>query len=120
MLINAFLVSPVIPLQKLDTSSPGGRPTFQIFGALAEFERTLIKERTMAGLASARARGRVGGRPRAFTEDDLTVARTLLGIPMFPLATSQSGSRFRVQRSTATSLPHAMRLTDKRLSWPAL
>jgi DNA invertase Pin-like site-specific DNA recombinase len=67
--------------EKIDTSSPGGRLTFHIFGALAEFERTLIKERTMAGLASARARGRVGGRPRALTDHDLVVARTLLGNP---------------------------------------
>ena len=46
----------------LDTSTSGGRLIFHIFGALAEFERNLIRERTMAGLAAARARGRVGGR----------------------------------------------------------
>ncbi len=46
----------------LETATSGGKLIFHIFGALAEFERNLIRERTMAGLAAARARGRVGGR----------------------------------------------------------
>src|SRR5918912_839866 len=50
--------------EQIDTTTPGGKLIFHIFGALAEFERDLIKERTHAGLAAARARGRVGGRPR--------------------------------------------------------
>ena len=53
--------------EALDTSTPGGKLVFHMFGALAEFEHTLIKERTAAGLAAARARGRVGGRPTALT-----------------------------------------------------
>lgn len=48
-----------------------------MFGALAEFERDIIRERTMAGLASARARGGRGGRPRAMTEANAEMARTL-------------------------------------------
>jgi DNA invertase Pin-like site-specific DNA recombinase len=51
---------------------------FHIFGALAEFERGIIRERTTAGLDAARARGRTGGRPRSLDDDDLAVARTLL------------------------------------------
>jgi DNA invertase Pin-like site-specific DNA recombinase len=51
--------------EQIDTSTPGGKLIFHIFGALAEFERDLIRERTQAGLAAARARGRQGGRPRA-------------------------------------------------------
>ena len=51
--------------EALDTKTAGGRLIFQIFGALAEFERNLIRERTLAGLGAARARGRVGGRPKA-------------------------------------------------------
>jgi DNA invertase Pin-like site-specific DNA recombinase len=51
----------------MDTTTPGGRPLFHIFGALAEFERDLIRERTHAGLAAARARGRVGGRKPKLT-----------------------------------------------------
>lgn len=51
--------------ESIDTTSSGGRLIFHIFGALAEFERNLIRERTIAGLAAARARGRKGGRPLA-------------------------------------------------------
>jgi DNA invertase Pin-like site-specific DNA recombinase len=51
--------------ETIDTTTSGGRLVFQIFGALAEFERNLIRERTLAGLAAARARGRKGGRPRS-------------------------------------------------------
>jgi len=50
--------------ESLDTSTPGGKLIFHVFGALAEFERDIIRERTLAGLAAARARGRKGGRPR--------------------------------------------------------
>jgi DNA invertase Pin-like site-specific DNA recombinase len=51
--------------EAIDTTTSGGRLIFQIFGALAEFERNLIRERTQAGLKAARARGRLGGRPKA-------------------------------------------------------
>lgn len=50
--------------ENIDTTSSGGRLVFHLFGALAEFERNLIRERTQAGLAAARARGRMGGRPK--------------------------------------------------------
>src|SRR5690348_6581068 len=50
--------------ESIDTTTPGGKLVFHIFGALAEFERDLIRERTQAGLAAARARGRTGGHPR--------------------------------------------------------
>lgn len=49
--------------ENIDTASSGGRLVFHLFGALAEFERNLIRERTQAGLLAARARGRMGGRP---------------------------------------------------------
>lgn len=64
--------------ENIDTTSPGGKLVFHLFAALAEFERGLIRERTMAGLASAKARGRVGGRPKALTEKDRAAARALL------------------------------------------
>ena len=51
--------------EAMDTTTSGGRLIFHVFGALAEFERDLIRERTQAGLAAARARGRQGGRPKA-------------------------------------------------------
>ncbi|MBM3120065.1 MAG: recombinase family protein [Chloroflexi bacterium] len=52
-------------MEAIDTTTTGGKLVFHIFGALAEFERNVIRERTKAGLASARARGRQGGRPKA-------------------------------------------------------
>src|SRR5437763_7076389 len=53
--------------ENIDTSTSGGKLIFHMFGALAEFERDIIRERTKAGLAAARARGRLGGRPKAKT-----------------------------------------------------
>lgn len=64
--------------ESIDTTTPGGRLVFHIFGALAEFECELIRERTRAGLAAARARGRKGGRPRKLNQRQLATARTLL------------------------------------------
>jgi len=55
--------------EALDTTSSGGRPIFHMFWALAEFERDLIRERTQAGLTAARARGRLGGRPKLLTPE---------------------------------------------------
>ena len=55
----------------VDTTSPGGILVFHIFGALAEFERNLIRERTKAGLEAARARGKKGGRRRALNEEQV-------------------------------------------------
>jgi DNA invertase Pin-like site-specific DNA recombinase len=63
--------------EQLDTSTPGGRLVFHVFGAMAEFERDLIRERTRAGLDAARARGKRGGRPRKLDEKKKTQALTL-------------------------------------------
>ncbi len=65
--------------ESLDTTTAGGRLIFHVFGALAEFEREIIRERTMAGLEAARARGRHGGRPRALDENRTKLARRLKG-----------------------------------------
>ena len=67
--------------EAIDTTSAGGRLVFHVFGAMAEFERGVIRERTRAGLAAARARGRVGGRPPALNERDLVVARAMMRDP---------------------------------------
>lgn len=72
--------------EAIDTTTPGGRLTFHLFGALAEFERAIIRERTLAGLAAARARGRRGGRPPALSPDDLAAARAMLRDPEIPVA----------------------------------
>ena len=60
-------VNLIITSQSIDTSTSSGRLMLQMFGMIAEFERELIRERTMAGLKSARSRGKFGGRPRALT-----------------------------------------------------
>ncbi len=60
--------------ESMDTTTNNGKLIFHIFGALAEFERNLIRERTQAGLASARARGRMGGRPHALDDKDKKTA----------------------------------------------
>jgi DNA invertase Pin-like site-specific DNA recombinase len=60
--------------EALDTTSSGGRLVFHMFGALAEFERDLIRERTQAGLSAARARGRLGGRPKLLTPEKRRLA----------------------------------------------
>ena len=64
--------------EAIDTTTPGGKLVFHIFGALAEFERSIIRERTRAGLDAARARGRRGGRPPKLREKDLVAARAML------------------------------------------
>jgi DNA invertase Pin-like site-specific DNA recombinase len=63
--------------ESIDTATPGGRLFFHMMAALAEFERDLIRERTTAGLAAARARGRTGGRPTVWTPEKLQAARSM-------------------------------------------
>src|SRR5579871_3744651 len=68
--------------EQIDTTTSGGKLIFHVFGALAEFERDLIRERTQAGLKAARARGRKGGRPRSRAMDDpkkMAIATSLYG-----------------------------------------
>jgi DNA invertase Pin-like site-specific DNA recombinase len=60
--------------EAIDTSSSSGKLIFHIFGALAEFERNLIRERTQAGLKSARAHGKKGGRPKSLSKDKQALA----------------------------------------------
>ena len=67
--------------EQIDTTTSGGKLIFHVFGALAEFERDIIKERTQAGLLAARARGRVGGRPRSLTPKEIAIAQALYADP---------------------------------------
>ncbi len=64
--------------ENIDTTTSGGKLVFHIFGALAEFERDIIRERTLAGLAAARARGRTGGRKPIMDDTKIDIALELL------------------------------------------
>jgi DNA invertase Pin-like site-specific DNA recombinase len=63
--------------ENVDTTTSSGKLVFHIFGALAEFEREIIRERTQAGLESARSRGKVGGRPKALTVKEVQMLRNM-------------------------------------------
>ncbi len=67
--------------ESIDTTTPSGKLVFHIFGSLAEFEREVIRERTMAGLSAARARGRKGGRKPKLDERKIEMARKMLADP---------------------------------------
>lgn len=84
--------------ENIDTTTPGGRLTFHLFAALAEFERSIIKERTTAGLAAARARGRKGGRPPSLNAKDLTAAKALLSDP--EITVEEVAKRLKVSPAT--------------------
>jgi DNA invertase Pin-like site-specific DNA recombinase len=72
--------------EAIDTTTPGGKLVFHVFAALAEFERDLIRERTSAGLAAARARGRHGGRPSVMTAHKLQVAQDMYHSGQYTIA----------------------------------
>lgn len=67
--------------ERIDTTSPSGRLFFHVVGAMAEFERGVLRERVVAGLQHARSQGRLGGRPRKMNEQDIAKARAMLGSP---------------------------------------
>ena len=85
-------------VENIDTTTSGGKLVFHIFGALAEFERELISERTHAGLTAARARGRVGGRPSAMTPAKTIEARRMYESGEYTW--EQIGEMFGVSRMT--------------------
>lgn len=84
--------------ESIDTTSPGGRLVFHIFGALAEFEHDLIRERTQAGLAAARARGRKGGRKPVLSDSDIRKAAAMLTDPS--ITKTEVSAHFSVTRAT--------------------
>lgn len=87
----------------IDTTTAAGGMVFSIFGALAEFERALILERTMAGLAAARSRGSRPGRPTVMTADRVATARSLAaaGTPVTRIAATLGVGRASVYRGLA-------------------
>jgi DNA invertase Pin-like site-specific DNA recombinase len=91
-----------------DTNTSGGKLIFSIFGAIAEFERSLIQERTHAGLRAARARGRVGGRPKVMDAKKIVRAKELYDQNV--LTPAEIAKTVGVSRST---LYRALNLTSK-------
>jgi DNA invertase Pin-like site-specific DNA recombinase len=83
--------------EAIDTTTPGGRLVFHLFGALGQFERDLIQERTRAGLAAAAARGRKGGRKRVVTSQKLDRARTIIAKG---LTVREAATRLKVGKTT--------------------
>jgi DNA invertase Pin-like site-specific DNA recombinase len=95
--------------EKIDTSSSGGRLIFHMFGALAEFERHVIRERTQAGLNAARARGRKGGRPK-----HLDPAKRQLAVKLY---TDRQHTIAEICRMMGISKPTLYSYLDE-VSWP--
>lgn len=85
--------------EQLDTASAGGRLIFHVFAAVAQFERDLISERTHAGLAAARARGRAPGRPTVMSADKLAAA---VALQAAGLTITQIAAQLGIGRSTLT------------------
>jgi DNA invertase Pin-like site-specific DNA recombinase len=99
--------------ENVDTTTPTGRLVFHIFGALGQFERDLIRERTNAGLTAAAARGRKGGRPIAATPEKIARARQLVASG---LTVREAAARVKVGKSAlyaALQADPATRGTDK-------
>lgn len=88
--------------ESIDTSTPAGELVFHLFGALAEFERKLISDRTKAGLTAARARGRSGGRPSALDAKQKRAAAAMMKDRA--LSVTEIAEQFGVSRSTLYSL----------------
>ena len=84
--------------EAIDTTTPSGKLVFHIFAALAEFERSIIRERTQAGLKAAREHGRLGGRPASLSDEDITAAKALLSDPTITF--EQIAKRLNVAPST--------------------
>lgn len=88
--------------ENIDTSTPTGKLAFHLFASLAEFERELIRERTQAGLLSARARGRMGGRPQKLTDTEKVMIRQLMSDRSN--SPTDIAKRFGVSRATVYSV----------------
>jgi len=88
--------------ESVDTSGPAGMLVFHVFAALAEFEREIIRERTIAGLDAARARGRKGGRPRRLNDKERRTALAMMSSREISVA--EIAACFGVSRSTLYGL----------------
>ena len=102
--------------ESIDTANASGKLIFHIFGALAEFEHSLILERTMAGLSAARARGRLGGRKTKLSADDVRKAAAMLLDPMMTKA--EVAKHFKVSRVTLNAALNRAGLDPKPVAHP--
>ncbi|TCW80983.1 DNA invertase [Burkholderia sp. SRS-46] len=93
--------------ESIDTAGPTGKLVFHMFGALAEFERELVRERTLAGLEAARARGRHGGRPLALDAKQHKAALAMM--KNRDISVAEISRQFGVSRSTLYSIQSASR-----------
>jgi DNA invertase Pin-like site-specific DNA recombinase len=100
--------------EAIDTTTPGGKLVFHVFAALAEFERDLIRERTSAGLAAGRARGRHGGRPPVMTAHKLQMAQEMYRSRQYTVAAI--ANTLGVSRA---SIYRHLTGTDRRVGWPS-
>jgi len=92
-------------VEGFDTTTANGKLVFHVFAAMAEFERELIRERTMAGLQSARARGRLGGRPKTMDERKVATAKNLYdaGTPVMDICKTLGISKATFYRTVPTN-----------------
>ena len=84
--------------ESIDTTTPAGKLTFHVFGALAEFERDVMRERTRAGLLAARKRGKKLGRPRSLSREQVEMARSMMANPK--LSARRVAEQLGVHRAT--------------------
>ena len=94
--------------ESIDTSTTAGKLTFHLFASLAEFERELIRERTQAGLLSARARGRMGGRPEKLKESEKQMIRQLMSDRQN--SATNIAKQFGVSRATVYKVANSIKL----------
>ncbi len=100
--------------ESIDTSTTSGKLTFHLFASLAEFERELIRERTQAGLLSARARGRMGGRPEKLKESEKQMIRQLMGDRQN--SATKIAKQFGVSRATVYKVMKDIKLVNNVLT----
>ncbi len=96
----------------IDTTTPQGKLTFHIFAAIAEFEREIIRERTNAGLAAARARGRKGGRPKGLTKESKVKAAAANTLYRQNMSVSEICNTLSISKKTFTST-FVLRILDE-------
>lgn len=91
----------------IDTTTPHGRLTFHVFAAIAEFERDIIRDRTRAGLAAAKARGRLGGRPKGLSQESAEKAEIALSLYRQGWTADRVSKHLKISRTTFYKYLHS-------------